>query len=268
MTTLRLDPTPATSEAIVAGLAFSLNGRHERAIEVLERARAAAPLVTRSTRPGGRLRARRAAGRRPRVGGGGLAARAHPQRRVLAHHLRPFSRRARPGRRPGRAACRRACRNGPSGSAATTSRGLAGPRSPVSPSATPGRAALELASRHCSSSARTARPRTASRARSRSAPPSSLGHAVRAQRNRAVRAGPAAGRSTTEGRHGWRAAPTPTSTPRRCSTSRRWGSLAGRFLSCTAPASAAPGPLASWPRPWRQARRAGPRTRWRSPCRS
>ena len=43
--TLRLDPTPATGVSITAGLAYTLDGRHERAIEVLERARAAAPLV-------------------------------------------------------------------------------------------------------------------------------------------------------------------------------------------------------------------------------
>ena len=42
---LRLDPTPPTSDAITSGLAFSLNGDHARAIEVLERARAAAPGV-------------------------------------------------------------------------------------------------------------------------------------------------------------------------------------------------------------------------------
>jgi adenylate cyclase len=42
---LRMDPVPPTSDAIVAGLALSLNGNHNRAIEVLERARTAAPLV-------------------------------------------------------------------------------------------------------------------------------------------------------------------------------------------------------------------------------
>ncbi|MFZ1429254.1 MAG: adenylate/guanylate cyclase domain-containing protein [Geminicoccaceae bacterium] len=42
---LRIDPMPPTSDAIVAGLAFSLNGDHGRAIEVLERARTTAPLV-------------------------------------------------------------------------------------------------------------------------------------------------------------------------------------------------------------------------------
>lgn len=42
---LRIDPTPPTSDAIVAGLAFSLNGDQDRAVEVLERARATAPLV-------------------------------------------------------------------------------------------------------------------------------------------------------------------------------------------------------------------------------
>lgn len=42
---LLIDPMPPTSDAIVAGLAFSLNGDHGRAIEVLERARATAPLV-------------------------------------------------------------------------------------------------------------------------------------------------------------------------------------------------------------------------------
>jgi adenylate cyclase len=44
-TSLRLNPTPPTSDAITSGLAFSLNGNHARAIEVLERARAAAPGV-------------------------------------------------------------------------------------------------------------------------------------------------------------------------------------------------------------------------------
>jgi TolB-like protein len=44
-TSLRLDPTPPTSDAITSGLAFSLNGDHARAIDVLERARAAAPGV-------------------------------------------------------------------------------------------------------------------------------------------------------------------------------------------------------------------------------
>ncbi|WP_159711909.1 adenylate/guanylate cyclase domain-containing protein, partial [Geminicoccus flavidas] len=34
---LRLDPNPATSDRITAGLAFSLNGEHDRAVEVLER---------------------------------------------------------------------------------------------------------------------------------------------------------------------------------------------------------------------------------------
>ena len=42
---LRLNPRPPTSDAIVAGLAFAMDNDHARAINVLEEARAASPLV-------------------------------------------------------------------------------------------------------------------------------------------------------------------------------------------------------------------------------
>ena len=118
---LRIDPVPPTSDAIVAGLAFSLNGDHGRAIEVLERARAAAPLVDEvhaalavAYARAGRLddaRASTAATLRPR---------AYPQRRALPHDPRPFPRRSQDlDRDPRRAPAGRFAANGLTGSAAT-----------------------------------------------------------------------------------------------------------------------------------------------------
>jgi TolB-like protein/class 3 adenylate cyclase/Tfp pilus assembly protein PilF len=88
---IRLDPTPATGDSINAGLAYSLDGRHERAIEVMERARAAGPRVELvhlvlavAYSRGGRIDDARAAA-------GGRATGPEAQHRGIPYHLRALS---------------------------------------------------------------------------------------------------------------------------------------------------------------------------------
>ena len=88
---LRLDPSPPTSDRLVAGLAFSLHGDHARAIEVLEHARAVAPdvddihaLLAMAYARAGRLDDARSAAAEA------LRLVPRPQRRVLSPDLRTF----------------------------------------------------------------------------------------------------------------------------------------------------------------------------------
>ena len=221
-TAMRLNPSLPASDRIVAGLAFLLNDQPERAIEMLERARAEAPnvedihgMLTAAYARAGRMdAARRAVAEALRVAPGLCV----EQYRVVLANFRRDQDRAKildamiAGGMP----------QWPYGFSADLPTGWRPPRSAISPSGGPGRAASKAAERRWRRSSPMARWPFGRRPTWSPASPSSSATCCANGWKPCRWAARSAARSiVARSRRARTTSPTPTSTPRKSSTSRR-----------------------------------------------